>query len=101
MKLYELVTARGALQKLIAQDLPLRTAYSLMKLTDECNRHLSFYGAEIGKFDPDKNPGRLEELNNMEIDIGQAERIKISLGGDIRLSAADVKHLMAIIDFAE
>lgn len=99
MKLKELVNARAALGKLVVQDLPIRTAYELMKLTDEANRHLIFYGQEIGKFDPEKDPDRLEELNSIEIDVGGPERIRISLDGDLKLSAADVKMLTAIIDF--
>ena len=101
MKLIELVDARGSLQKLVHQDLPLRTAYELMKLTDECNRHLGFYGAECAKFDPKKDPERQRELDNMEIDVGQTEKVRISMNGDLRLSAGDVKMLMPIIDFIE
>ena len=101
MKLIELVNARDALQKLVAQDLPIRTAYELMMLTDEANRHLIFYGQELGKFDPERDLDRLEELNNIEIDIGGSERIRISLDGDLRLSAGDVKMLTPLVDFIE
>jgi hypothetical protein len=66
MKLIDLVNARDSLQKLIAQDLPIRTAYQLMKLTDECNRHLGFYGGELAKFDPARDPERLKELEEMD-----------------------------------
>lgn len=99
MKLIELVNARAALGKLVVQDLPIRTAYELMELTDEANRHLMFYGQELGKFDPEEDPDRLEELNNMEVDVGGLGRIRISLDGELRLSASDVKMLTAIIDF--
>ena len=98
MKLIDLVNARDSLQKLVAQDLPIRTAYQLMKLTDECNRHLGFYGGELAKFDPARDPERLKELDNMEIDI-DAERITISLDGDLKISAADVKMLLPLIEF--
>lgn len=98
MKLIDLVNARDSLQKLVAQDLPLRTAYSLMQLTDECNKHLGFYGGELAKFDPEKNPERLAELDNMEISIDM-ERITISLEGDLKLSAGDVKMLMPLVEF--
>lgn len=101
MKLIELVNARDALQKLVAQDLPIRTAYELMKLTDEANRHLTFYGQELGKFDPERDLDRLEELNSIEIDVGGSERIRISLDGDLRLSAGDVKMLTPLVDFIE
>lgn len=101
MKLIELVNARDALQKLVAQDLPIRTAYELMKLTDEANRHLTFYGQELGKFDPERDLDRLEELNSIEIDVGGSERIRISLDGDLRLSAGDVKMLTPLVEFIE
>ncbi len=97
MKLIDLVNARDSLQKLIAQDLPIRTAYDLMQLTDECNRHLGFYGGELAKFDPASDPERLKELDNMEIDIG-ADRITISMDGDLKISAADVKMLLPLIE---
>lgn len=98
MKLIEIVNARDALQKLVAQDLPIRTAYELMKLTDACNRHLSFYGAEIAKFDPEKDTNRLMELDSMEIDI-EAEKVAVSMGWDLKLSAGDIKMLMPLVDF--
>lgn len=101
MKLIELVSARTALGKLVAQDLPIRTAYELMKLTDEANRHLLFYGQELAKFDPEKDPERLEDLENMEIDIGGAERLQIGLDGELKLSAGDVKALTALVEFTE
>lgn len=101
MKLIELVNARTALGKLIVQDLPIRTAYELMKLTDEANRHLTFYGQELGKFDLERDLDRLEELNSIEIDVGGSDRIRISLDGDLRLSAGDVKMLTPLVDFIE
>lgn len=101
MKLIDLVNARDSLQKLVVQDLPIRTAYELMKLTDEANRHLTFYGQELGKFDPERDLDRLEELNSIEIDVGGSERICISLDGDLRLSAGDVKMLTPLVDFIE
>ena len=101
MKLIDLVNARDSLQKLVVQDLPIRTAYELMKLTDEANRHLTFYGQELGKFDPERDLDRLEELNSIEIDVGGSERIRISLDGDLRLSAGDVKMLTPLVDFIE
>lgn len=99
MKLIELVNARNSLQKLVAQDLPVRTAYDLVKLTDECNRHLGFYGAELAKFDPEKDPLRLAELDGMEISVGTEEKIVIRMDWDLKLSAGDVKMLMPLVDF--
>lgn len=101
MRLLDLINARDSLQKLVAQDLPIRKAYELMMLTDECNRHLNFYGNEIGKFDPEKDLDRLDELNNMEILQESDSRIQIAMDGDLRLSATDVKLLLPLIDFTD
>lgn len=99
MKLIDFVNARFSIQKLIRQDLPLRQAYELMKLTDVINFHLEFYGNEIAKFDPEQEPEKLAELNSMEIESPLAEKLSISLDGDLRLSATDVKLLLPFIDF--
>ena len=97
MKLIDLLTAREALQKLIAQDLPIREAYALMKLTDSCNVHLSFYGQELAKFDPFDNPDRLRELQ--DLDIGPIEKTRITIRDELRLSAADVRALLPLVSF--
>lgn len=97
MKLIDLVNARDSLQKLIAQDLPIRKAYELMKFTDLCNRHLEFYGQEIAKFDPAENPERLKDLNEMAVD--DVARITVPTTDNLKLSAADVKMLLPLIDF--
>lgn len=99
MRLIEIVNARDSLQKLIVQDLPIRTAYELMKFTDEANRHLSFYGQELGKFNPEEDPERLEELNEMDVDIDGTDRVKISLDWGLKLSASDVKMLAPLVNF--
>lgn len=96
MRLIDIVDARDALQKLVMQDLPLRTAYNLMSLTDECNKHLNFYYNELAKFNPEENPARLKELENLEVNI---EGITIYLDNSIKLSAADVKMLFPLIKF--
>ena len=101
MKLIDLVNARDSLQKLIAQDLPIRTAYQLMKLTDECNRHLSFYGGELAKFDPARDPERLNELEEMEITDLYHEKLRLPIRDGLVLSASDVKMLEPFIEFYE
>lgn len=97
MKLIELVNASASMQKLITQDLPLRTAYQVVLLVDKCNPHLAFYGNEIRKA---KTDDQVEELNSM--DVPEAfDRITIPLTTDIRLSAADVKCLEPFIDWGD
>lgn len=99
MKLIDLVNARDSLQKLIQQDLPLKTAYKLMQITEECNKHLFFYGNELAKINVENNPERLEELENLEIADTSWERPKISADCNLSLSAADIKLLMPLVDF--
>ncbi len=97
MKLIDLVNASASLQKLITQDLPLKTAYQVVLLVDRCNPHLVFYGNEIRKC---KTEEQVDELNSMDVpeDFG---RITIPLTTDIRLSAADVKCLEPFIDWGD
>lgn len=97
MKLKDIVYARDSLQKFVQQDLPIRKAYELMELTDLCNRHLGFYGQEIAKFNPEENPERLKELE--ELDVDDVPRITVNVTDDLRLSATDVKHLLPLIEF--
>ena len=97
MKLIDIVNARESLQKLIGQDLPIRKAYELMELTDLCNRHLGFYGQELAKFDPEKDPERLEELDGL--DVKDVEKITLPVSDNLKLSAADVKMLLPLIEF--
>ena len=96
MKLIDLVNARASLQKLVSQDLPIRTAYNLMLLIEDCNKHLEFYGNEIGKFDAEKDTARLEELNNLEI---KRDRVSVTADDNLKLSASDVKMLLPLIEF--
>lgn len=101
MKLIEIVNARTSLQKLIAQDLPLRLAYRLTKLTEAINFHLSFYGSERMKLGENPDPEKLRELEEMEItDIPQT-KLCIPIRDGLVLSAADVKMLEPFIEFYE
>ena len=56
MKLIEIVNARGSLQKLVGQELPLRVAYRLVKVTDAINFHLTVYGGELMKLGENPDP---------------------------------------------
>lgn len=101
MELIKIVNARHALQKLVAQDLPLRLAYRLMKLTDACNFHLQFYGDERAKLGPNPDPERLRELNEMEITDLKQEQLQIPIMDGLKLSATDVKTLEPFVTFFE
>lgn len=99
MKLITIVNARAALQKLSVQDLPIRSAWEVVKLIDECNVHLMFYGQQMQK-KPDRE--HLQELNEMEISGFDARvKIRVPLAEDLRLSAADIKALEPFVEFEE
>ena len=101
MKLIEIVNARHSLQKLVAQDLPLRLAYRLMKLTEACNFHLEFYGHERRKLGEDPDPDRMRALDEMEITDLHQEKLRLPVSDDLILSAADIKALEPFIVFFE
>lgn len=100
MKLIEIVNAKAALQKLAAQDLPLKEAYGLVQTVESCNTFLKFYGQEIVKINPEKEPERLKELNEMEAEDYTPTPIRVCLDTDgVKLSASDVKALGAFVEF--
>lgn len=100
MKLFEVINAAPGLQKLILQDLPLKTAYEVMKLTERVNPLLNFFGNEEIKARGDEKI--MAELRDLEVDgFEDFFRIPISLDADIRLSPSDVRNLSIFCDFKE
>lgn len=96
MRLYDIVLAAQPLQKLVNQDLPLREAYKVAMLATRVNPHLEFYGDELAK-------GKLEdELNEFDVsDFDTVEPVELSLGFDLKLSAADIKRLEPFVTFTD
>jgi hypothetical protein len=101
MKLIEIVNARESLQKLVGQELPLRVAYRLVKVTDAINFHLNFYGEELMKLGENPDPEKLKELEEMEITDLHHEKLRVPIMEGLVLSAADVKMLEPFIEFYE
>ena len=102
MKLITIVNARMSLQKLVQQDLPIRTAWQVMKLADRCNIHLSFYGDQLARLGPEPDPDKLAQLQELEIsELNALVKIDLPLDGDLRLSAADIKHLTPFVNFED
>lgn len=98
MKLNTIVNAGPSLQKLILQDVPIKTAYALAMLIDKLNPHLSFYGTEIVKCNG--NAERIEELANLDVpDLENVQKISLPLIGSVTLSAADIKRLEPFVNF--
>ena len=99
MKLIEIVNARCSLQKLIAQDLPLRTAFQIVDLVEKCNRHLGFFSQMRQKLGALPDETKLAELENFEVsDLGELP-IEIFATDSMRLSAADLKALEPFVKF--
>lgn len=100
MKLSEIVDASPGLQKLILQDLPLRAALDIMRLTERVNPFLRFFGEEEIKAGGAAE--RMAELRELAIDdFDDFQRIPLTVSDGIKLSPSDVKHLTHFIDFQE
>ena len=101
MKLIEIVNARDPLQRIVEQELPLRVAYRLLKVTEAIKFHLHFYYGELIKLGEDPDPEKLKELENMEITDLHHEKLRVPIMEGLVLSAADVKMLEPFIEFYE
>lgn len=102
MQLITIVNAQPALQQLVLQPLPIRQAWELLQLVERCNIHLRFYGEQLQRLGPEPDPEKLTELQTLELpDFDAMVRIPISLGDDLRLSAADIKSLAPFLEFKE
>ena len=101
MKLIEIVKARDPLQRIVEQELPLRVAYRLLKVTEAIKFHLHFYYGELIKLGEDPDPEKLKELNDMEITDLHHARLRVPIMEGLVLSAADVKMLEPFIEFYE
>lgn len=104
MKTYNLVEAVPALQKLVRENLPLRTAYRLFKTVRKVNEELDFFKAKEAELKAKheyKVPvSEYNELLNLEIDWDEP-RITIPLDDNIAMSAADIEALTPFIEFKE
>lgn len=104
MKAYNLVDAVQALNKLVREDLPLRTAYRLSKMVRRVNEELDFFKAketELKAKHEYKVPvSEYNELLNLEIDWDEP-KIEIPLDENISLSVADIEALTPFIEFKE
>lgn len=101
---YILLNAVPAFQKLVGQNLPLKTAYRLSKMVRKVNEELDFFKvkeAELKAKHEYKVPaGEYNELLNLEIDWDEP-KIEIPLDENISLSVADIEALIPFIEFKE
>jgi len=99
-----LLNSVPAFQKLIRQDLPLRTAYRLSKMVRKINEELSFFRereAELkAKYEFKIPANEYNELLNLELDWDEP-KIEILLDENINLSVADIEALTPFIEFKE
>lgn len=104
MTYYHLLNSVPAFQKLIHQDLPLRTAYRLSKMVRKVNEELDFFRAkqeEIqAKHEYQIPQSEFEALLAFEVEW-EEPRIEIALDDSIMLSVTDVDALTPFIDFKE
>lgn len=105
MKLYEIVIAQPAIQKLILQDLPLRKAWELAQLINAINPQLEFYTAERMKLEPLKSAESVKKLDQLhELDFPELDSVGVvtlPLDADLKLSAADLKRMERFVRFEE
>lgn len=104
MTLYNILLARSGMQKLVGQNLPLKTAYRLSKIVRKVNEELDFFRekeAELKARHEYKVPAdEYEELLNLEIDW-EEPKVEIPLDENVSLSAADVEALDEFVSFKE
>lgn len=114
MKMSELISAAPALRKLASQDLPLRTAYAVSRVVKQTQEHLAFYDQKhneaVEKYYDEQEEGQwkpkspetaaafkteIEELLELELDIGEIKKPIISIDCDdgLTLSANDLVAL--------
>lgn len=104
MKISEIVYAAASLQKLTAQDMPLRFACDVAALVTRCNEQLRFYGQQMDRIsamdnvdDADTQRAALMNLGADGFEDYAPLRLPLSL--PITLAAADVKRLESLIAF--
>lgn len=104
MKISEILNAAPALQKLTAQDLPLRDAHVVAALVTRCNEQLRFYGQQVDRIraieDAAEAEKRHKALLSLDADgFDDFKPLQLPLNLPIMLSAADVKCLEPLIVF--
>jgi len=117
MKLYQILNAIPALNKLSGSDMPLTDAYKIQKLTENLQSDIEFFNERNSKI-IQKNNGKIKENGVVEYPeetqkIAQGEfnellsfdtqaqitSVKIPVNENIKLSANDITVLMPFIEF--
>lgn len=91
----QILDAVPAMNKLVTADLPLRTAHRLALLTGKLNPHLDFFQKKQAALEAKGGEGAeeaLQALLDYQVEL-EEERIDISLGEELLLSAVDVNEI--------
>ncbi|MCL2216685.1 MAG: hypothetical protein FWB91_06645 [Defluviitaleaceae bacterium] len=89
----ELLRAVPSFQKLSMTDLPISSAYKVHRLISALQPDLDFFNEQMTKEGINQ-----DELLTQAMDI-MAEKIKLPLTADVRLSANDISALLPFFDF--
>ncbi len=118
IQLKRIISAIGALGKLSATDLPLKTAYNVKKSIDLLQKEVDFFNQErkklLEKYGTENEDGSftlredtlldaqrsMEELLAMEV-APDITAVSIPLDDGIRLSANDIEALTPFVTFTE
>ena len=118
IQLKRIIGAIGALGKLSATDLPLKTAYNVKRSIDLLQKEVDFFNQErkklLEKYGTENEDGSftlredtlldaqrsMDELLNMEV-APDIPAVSIPLDDGIRLSANDIEALTPFVTFTE
>jgi hypothetical protein len=114
MKMYELLAALPALQKVGGQDLPLKTLYKVSRVLKKLDENLNFFNSRrealIVEYCTirDGNPvpkdeyrkeynTKFAELLNLDVELDQVEPVVIPMSENLVLSYNDLVALEAFV----
>ena len=118
IQLKQIISAIGALGKLSATELPLKTAYNVKKSIDLLQKEVDFFNQErkklMERYGVENEDGSftlredtlpdaqrsMDELLAMEV-APDISVVSIPLDDSIRLSANDIEALMSFVTFTE
>ena len=98
-----ILDSTSAMNKLIKQDLTLKTAYQLSILVDKLNPQINFFNSRreilLNKKGPELDK-EVEELLKMDVEI-DIDRITVPLDENAKLTVLDLRALSAFVEFKE
>lgn len=104
MTFQNILSAVPAFQKLVAQDLPIRTAYRLHKMIRRVNEEIDFFRMKEGeiraKHENPNSPALLAELDELlKLPIEwELDPLPLSPDEPLRLSCADLDALEGFVE---